>query len=121
MVLHQKQQISRCELNSALTLDLMNDIFVAKVNVLLHGSENFTFSKNAKALSHALSKSSLNAKYLLVLLQESVVCRIRCKFYLYQPSSVTYPVIVMLFYQFVLSLVSTCNIFHVNSLRYHKK
>ena len=74
MVLHQKQQILRCELNSALTLDLMNDIFVAKVNVLLYGSENFIFIKNAKALSHTLSKSSLNAKYLLVILQESVLC-----------------------------------------------
>ena len=69
MVLNQKQQISRFELTCVLTFDLMNQLFFSNqtlknvfdeqlVNGLLHGSKNFTFSRNAK-----IEKSSfLNAK-----------------------------------------------------------
>ena len=69
MVLNQKQQMSRLELTCALTFDLMNQLFVLNqtlknvfdeqlVNDFLHGSENFTFSRNAK-----IEKSSfLNAE-----------------------------------------------------------
>lgn len=55
----------RCKLNSDLKLDLFDDVFAMNqtlencsdhqlVNVLLYGSENFTFSPNAKYLSRTI-------------------------------------------------------------------